>query len=181
MSDQRIDPLARLTAMEEESLRGGGEARIQRQHKVGKLTARERIDLLVDPGSFVEIDKFVTHRCVDFRRCREQKRSSATAWSPGYGSGRVADRSSCSRKTATVFGGSLSESYATKICKVMDLAMKVGALMSGSTTRSGARIRKASSVARGLRRTSSHAQRVLFVERGAADLCHPRPTAPAAR
>jgi propionyl-CoA carboxylase beta chain len=139
MSDQRIDPLARLTAMEEESLRGGGEARIQRQHKVGKLTARERIDLLVDPGSFVEIDKFVTHRCVDFGMQEQKILGDGVVTGYGLVEGRQVFLFA---QDFTVFGGSLSESYATKICKVMDLAMKVGAPVIGLNDSGGARIQE---------------------------------------
>ncbi len=139
MSDKRIDPIARLASMEEESLRGGGEARIERQHKAGKLTARERIDLLVDPGNFVEIDKFVTHRCIDFGMQEQKILGDGVVTGYGLVEGRQVF---VFAQDFTVFGGSLSESYAIKICKVMDLAMKVGAPVIGLNDSGGARIQE---------------------------------------
>ncbi len=103
---------------------GGGDDRIAAQHKAGKLTARERIDLLLDPGSFVEIDRFVTHRCSDFGM--GDKKILGDGVITGYGTveGRTVFVFS---QDFTSFGGSLGEAFAKKVCKVMDLAMKTGA------------------------------------------------------
>ncbi len=118
---------------------GGGEARRRRQHEAGKLTARERIDRLFDPGSFEEIDKLVTHRCRDF--------GMADQLIPGDGVvagwGRVDGRPVYAfAQDFTVFGGSLSETNAAKICKIMDLAMKMGAPIVGLNDSGGARIQE---------------------------------------
>jgi propionyl-CoA carboxylase beta chain len=117
----------------------GGEERIQRQHKAGKKTARERIELLVDKGSFAELDRFVVHQCGDFGM-HEQK-------IPGdgvvTGSARIHGRPVfVFAQDFTVFGGSLSEAYARKICKLMDLAMKAGVPMIGLNDSGGARIQE---------------------------------------
>jgi propionyl-CoA carboxylase beta chain len=102
---------------------GGGADRIAKQHQGGKLTARERIDALMDPGSFVEMDAFVTHRCVDFGM-NEQKILGDGAVT-GYGT--VGGRKiAVYSQDFTVFGGSLSGGHASKICKIMDLALKTG-------------------------------------------------------
>ncbi|MEO6952478.1 MAG: acyl-CoA carboxylase subunit beta [Polyangia bacterium] len=140
MSDkQKQDPMARLEEMEARSLLGGGQARIERQHKAGKLTARERIDLLLDAGSFVEVDRFVTHRCTDFGM--EANKILGDGVVTGYGL--VNERQVfVFAQDFTVFGGSLSETYARKICKVMDLAMKVGAPVIGLNDSGGARIQE---------------------------------------
>src|SRR6185436_17768769 len=118
---------------------GGGEERVQRQHAAGKLTARERIAELFDPGSFEEIDKLVTHRCLDF--------GMADTVIPGdgviAGHGRVDGRVIYAfAQDFTVFGGSLSETNAAKIVKVMDLAMKMGAPIVGLNDSGGARIQE---------------------------------------
>ena len=135
-NDERI---ARLRGMRAEALLGGGPERIERQHAMGKLTARERLELLLDPGSFVELDAFVTNR------------SAATdADGPHYlGDGVVTGHGTIDRRLVfvfsqdfTVFGGSLSEAYAGKICKIMDLAMKVGAPIIGLNDSGGARIQE---------------------------------------
>ena len=116
---------------------GGGAERVAKQHDAGKLTARERLDLLLDPGSFVELDAFVTNRDADAR----PNRSSATASSPA--TARIDGRTVfVFSQDFTVFGGSLSEAYAEKICKVMDLAMKVGAPIIGLNDSGGARIQE---------------------------------------
>src|SRR5580692_1864112 len=131
--------LQRLDDMNAKALVGGGAERIKKQHEGGKLTARERIDLLLDPDSFVEFDRFVTHRCTDFGM--ESQKVLGDGVVTGYG---VVD----GRKTFvfaqdfTVFGGSLSGAYAQKICKVMDLAMKVGAPVIGLNDSGGARIQE---------------------------------------
>jgi propionyl-CoA carboxylase beta chain len=129
----------RLEELNEQAELGGGERRIKRQHDAGKLTARERIELLVDPGTFVELDKLKTHRCADFEM--ESKRIPGDGVVTGYGEvdGRLVYLFA---QDFTVFGGSLSGAYAEKICKVMDLAMKVGAPVVGLNDSGGARIQE---------------------------------------
>ncbi len=119
---------------------GGGQKRIDSQHKKGKLTARERIELLLDPGSFEEWDLFKEHRCVDFGMDKEEK-TPGDGVVVGYGTinGRLVFVFS---QDFTVFGGSLSETHAEKICKVMDQAMKVGAPVIGLNDSGGARIQE---------------------------------------
>ncbi len=128
-----------LTRKNQEALLGGGEDRIAAQHKKGKLTARERIDLLLDEGSFEEIGKFVTHRCKDFGL--DQAYYLGDGVVTGYGTiqGRLVYVFS---QDFTVLGGSLSETYAEKICKVMDLALKNGAPVIGLNDSGGARIQE---------------------------------------
>src|SRR5688500_20363461 len=109
--------------MEARAALRGREARIDKQHAAGKLTARERVDALLDPGSFVEMDKFVTHRCADFGM--ESQKILGDGVVTGYGT--VAGRTVCLfAQDFTVFGGSLSGAYAANIRKVMDLACKIG-------------------------------------------------------
>ena len=118
---------------------GGGEDRQAKQHEQGKLTARERIDALLDPGSFMELDKFVTHRCTDFGMA--DKRFLGDGVVTGYG--QVEGRQVfVYAQDFTVFGGSLSHAHAEKICKVMDLAMQVGAPVVGLADSGGARIQE---------------------------------------
>ena len=129
--------IKKLEELNERAVLGGGEARIERQHKLGKLTARERFELLFDPGTFVEIDKFVVHRCTDFG-IQDQK-FLGDGVVTGYG--RVHGRKVFAfAQDFTVFGGSLSEAFAHKICKIMDLATKVGAPVIGLNDGAGARI-----------------------------------------
>jgi acetyl-CoA carboxylase carboxyltransferase component len=118
---------------------GGGQKRIDSQHKKGKLTARERIDLLLDEGSFEEFDMFVSHRCTDFGIENEKYLSDGVVTGYGTIDGRLVYVFS---QDFTVFGGSLSEMYAKKICKVMDQAMKVGAPVIGINDSGGARIQE---------------------------------------
>ena len=133
------EKLKKLEQMNQAALQGGGEARIQRQHEAGKLTARERIDKLFDPGSFVEIDAFVTHRCTDFSM--QDNKVLGDGVVTGYG--RIAGRQVfVFAQDFTVFGGSLSSAFAEKICKVMDLAAKVGAPIVGLNDGAGARIQE---------------------------------------
>ena len=132
-------PLERLQAMREASLQGGGAARIEAQHKKGKLTARERIDLFVDEGSFVELDRFVTHRCQDFGMADQQILGDGVVTGHARVDGRPIYLFS---QDFTVFGGSLSETHAEKICKVMDAAMKVGVPVVGMNDSGGARIQE---------------------------------------
>ena len=131
--------LARLDETNARALLGGGEARIKKQHDAGKLTARERIDLLMDPGSFIELDRFVMHRCNDFGM--EKDRIPGDGVVTGYGTvdGR---KTFVFAQDFTVFGGSLGAAFASKICKVMDLAMKVGAPVVGLNDSGGARIQE---------------------------------------
>jgi len=133
------EKLKRLEELNARALLGGGEARIERQHKAGKLTARERVELLFDPGTFVEIDKFVVHRCADFGM--EETRIPGDGVVTGYG--KIAGRQVfLFAQDFTVFGGSLSGAFAEKICKIMDLAAKVGAPVIGLNDGAGARIQE---------------------------------------
>jgi propionyl-CoA carboxylase beta chain len=137
-----IDPdagRARLDLLDAEAEKGGGEARVQKQHEAGKLTARERIALLLDPGSFVEVDKFKTHRCTDFGMADQKVLGDGVV--TGYG---TVDRRQAFvfAQDFTVFGGSLSGAFAEKICKVMDLALDVGAPVVGLYDSGGARIQE---------------------------------------
>src|SRR5919202_5724056 len=134
--DERLEELRRRNRAAE---LGGGEERIRRQHKAGKKTARERLDVLLDPGSFLEVDRFVVHQSHDFG-IEEQR-------FPGdgvvTGSGRIHGRPVfVFAQDFTVFGGSLSEAYARKICKVMDLALKTGVPVIGLNDSGGARIQE---------------------------------------
>jgi len=123
----------------EEAKLGGGKKRVDAQHKKGKLTARERIDLLLDEGSFEEFDMFVTHRCKDFGIENEKYPTDGVVTGYGTIDGRLVYVFS---QDFTVFGGSLSEMFAKKICKVMDQAMKVGAPLIGINDSGGARIQE---------------------------------------
>jgi acetyl-CoA carboxylase carboxyltransferase component len=118
---------------------GGGQKRIDAQHKKGKMTARERIDLLLDDGSFEEFDMFVTHNCRDFGLEKETYLSDGVVTGYGTIDGRLVY---VFAQDFTVFGGSLSEAYAQKICKLMDKAMKVGAPIIGINDSGGARIQE---------------------------------------
>jgi propionyl-CoA carboxylase beta chain len=133
---QEIEELRRRNSAAEA---GGGAERRERERKAGKLSARERIGLLLDEGTFEEIDKFVTHRCVDFGM--EQQRPLGDGFVTGYGrvDGRLVY---VFAQDFTVFGGSLSEANASKICKVMDLAMRAGAPLVGLNDSGGARIQE---------------------------------------
>ncbi len=135
-NDERLNRLEELRA---ESKLGGGVARIERQHAMGKLTARERLDLLLDPESFVELDAFVQARTNAFDGNSEQFLGDGVVTGHGTIDGRLVFVFS---QDFTVFGGSLSEAYAEKICKVMDLAMKVGAPVIGLNDSGGARIQE---------------------------------------
>src|SRR4051795_1034561 len=140
MSDPSVpDPFARLSALERRAEAGGGPERVARQHQAGKLTARERIDRLCDPGTFTEVDKFVTHRCTDFGMAEQKVPGDGVVTGYGLVGGRQVFLFA---QDFTVFGGSLSEAYASKICKIMDLAMKVGAPIIGLNDSGGARIQE---------------------------------------
>ena len=135
------DPIHKLQELRERSLLGGGKDRIEAQHQKGKLTARERIDLLVDPGTFVEIDRFVTHRCRDFGM--DSEKNQILGDGVVTGSARIDGRPVyLFSQDFTVFGGSLSETHAAKICKVMDLSLKMGVPMIGLCDSGGARIQE---------------------------------------
>ena len=136
---KNAERIARLERMREEARQGGGPVRVERQHAWGKLTARERLDLLLDPGSFVEIDAFVTHRATEFGLDRQHFLGDGVVTGHGTIDGRLVFVFS---QDFTVFGGSLSEAYAEKICKIMDLAMKVGAPVIGLNDSGGARIQE---------------------------------------
>jgi propionyl-CoA carboxylase beta chain len=138
MSDEtHAQKLARLSELEQKALEGGGDKRIERQHAAGKLTARERIELLLDPGTFIELDRFVAHRCADFGVEKYLGDGVVTGW------GRVDGRKIfVFAQDFTVVGGSLSGAHAEKICKVMDLAVKVGAPIVGLNDSGGARIQE---------------------------------------
>ena len=129
----------RLQEMRELSRLGGGEKRIQSQHDKGKLTARERIEVLLDKGSFEEIDAFVTHRSSDFGLEKQKILGDGVVTGSGTIDGRLVFVFS---QDFTVFGGSLSEAHAEKICKIMDMAMKVGAPVIGLNDSGGARIQE---------------------------------------
>jgi len=133
------DKIKELLELRDKARKGGGEKRIESQHKKGKLTARERIDILLDEGSFEEFDMFVSHRCIDFGLDKEQYLSDGVVTGYGTIDGRLVYVFS---QDFTVFGGSLSEMYAAKICKIMDQAMKVGAPIIGINDSGGARIQE---------------------------------------
>ncbi|MCG2589295.1 acyl-CoA carboxylase subunit beta [Rhodohalobacter sulfatireducens] len=129
----------RLQKLREEAKKGGGKVRIEKQHKKGKLTARERIDILVDKGSFEEIDAFVTHRSQAFGLDGQQVLGDGVVTGFAKIEGRPVYIFS---QDFTVFGGSLSETHAEKICKIMDLAMKNGVPIIGLNDSGGARIQE---------------------------------------
>ncbi|MAT39880.1 MAG: methylmalonyl-CoA carboxyltransferase [Ectothiorhodospiraceae bacterium] len=133
------DKIKELLQKRAEARQGGGEARIESQHAKGKLTARERLDLLLDDGSFEEFDMFVSHRCIDFGLESEAYLSDGVVTGYGTIDGRLVYVFS---QDFTVFGGSLSEMYASKICKIMDMAMKAGAPVIGLNDSGGARIQE---------------------------------------
>ena len=129
----------RLRSLSEASLEGGGAERIARQHDAGKLTARERLELLLDAGSFEEVGQLVTHRCTDFGMAGQRIPGDGVV----TGFGRIEGRGvAVFAQDFTVFGGSLSEAHAEKICKVMDLALKFGIPIVGLNDSGGARIQE---------------------------------------
>jgi propionyl-CoA carboxylase beta chain len=139
-NDSKVhDPFAELRRRSAEAEAGGGPGRREREHKAGKLTARERVDLLLDESTFEELDKFVTHRCDNFGM--QEQRPSGDGFVTGFGriDGRLVY---VFAQDFTVFGGSLSESNALKICKIMDLAMRNGAPVIGLNDSGGARIQE---------------------------------------
>ncbi|NVJ87019.1 MAG: acyl-CoA carboxylase subunit beta [Algoriphagus sp.] len=135
-NQEKLDLLRKKNA---EAMLGGGEGRIASQHKKGKLTARERIELLLDEGSFQEVDRFVMHRAKDFGLDKEHYLGDGVVTGYGEVNGRLVYVYS---QDFTVFGGSLSETHAEKICKIMDMAMKNGAPVIGLNDSGGARIQE---------------------------------------
>src|SRR3979411_2856295 len=144
MSSQKQQPaklskLAQLRELEQRADAGGGAARVEKQHADGKLTARERVEFLLDDATFQEFDKLVEHRSQDFGMDKEIYPGDGVVTGHGLIDGRKVFVFAQDR---TVFGGSLSETHAEKICKVMDLAMKVGAPIIGLNDSGGARIQE---------------------------------------
>lgn len=139
MSTSLVDKFKELNELKEKAKLGGGMEAIEKQHKAGKLTARERIEKLLDPGSFVEVDQFVVHRCYDFDM--DKKRVLGDAVVTGYGTinGRTVFVYS---QDFTFVGGSLSEMHAKKIAKIQDMALKAGAPLIGLNDSGGARIQE---------------------------------------
>ncbi len=138
-SSENVKRLEQLRHISEEAEAGGGPERREREHKACKLSARERVHLLLDEGTFEELDKFVRHRCVDFGM--EDARPAGDGFVTGFGQidGRLVY---VFAQDFTVFGGSLSETNAQKICKIMDLAMRNGAPVIGLNDSGGARIQE---------------------------------------
>ena len=133
------DIIRQLEEKRQKARLGGGQRRIDSQHKKGKLTARERIELFLDPESFEEWDMFVEHRCTDFGMDKTSTPGDGVVTGHGTVNGRLVFVFS---QDFTVFGGSLSESHAEKICKIMDQALKVGAPVIGLNDSGGARIQE---------------------------------------
>ncbi len=133
------DKIKQLIDLRAEAKLGGGEKKIETQHRKGKMTARERIEILLDEGSFEEYDMFVTHRCTNFGMEKKKVLGDGVVTGAGTIDGRVVY---VYAQDFTVFGGSLSEPFAKKICKVMDMAMKVGAPVIGINDSGGARIQE---------------------------------------
>ncbi|MBO7481033.1 MAG: methylmalonyl-CoA carboxyltransferase, partial [Bacteroidales bacterium] len=133
------EKIKKLVDMRANARLGGGEKRIESQHKKGKYTARERINMLLDEGSFEEIDMFVTHRCHNFGIEKESYLGDGVVTGYGTIDGRMVYVFS---QDFTVMGGSLSETNAKKICKVMDMAMKAGVPIIGLNDSGGARIQE---------------------------------------
>src|SRR6187551_3057924 len=136
---EELNPVQFLADLNRRAEAGGGDERLRRQREAGKLTARERIDLLFDPGTFEEIDKFITHRCRDFGMSEQQIPGDGVVAGHGRINGRLAYAFA---QDFTVFGGSLSETNAAKIVKIMDLAVKMGAPIVGLNDSGGARIQE---------------------------------------
>lgn len=133
------EKLKELADREKRAEAGGGAERLAKQHAAGKLSARERIQALLDPGSFVELDKFVVHRCTDFGMDEQKFLGDGVVTGYGTVGGRTVYLFS---QDFTVFGGSLSGAHASKICKVMDMAVKTGAPLIGLNDSGGARIQE---------------------------------------
>src|SRR6188768_4099975 len=137
--EMRPGVLSRLAELQRRAALGGVEERLQRQRESGRLTARERIEHLFDPGTFTEIDALVTHRCLDFGMADQLIPGDGVIAGSGLVSGRL---TFAFAQDFTVFGGSLSETNAAKIVKIMDLAVKLGAPIVGLNDSGGARIQE---------------------------------------
>jgi acetyl-CoA carboxylase carboxyltransferase component len=133
------DKLAYLRRLREQARLGGGPERIEAQHRKGKLTARERLEILLDEGSFEEYDMFKRHRCRDFGLDKESYLGDGVVTGHGTIHGRPVFVFS---QDFTVFGGSLSETFAEKICKIMDMALNLGVPVIGLNDSGGARIQE---------------------------------------
>jgi propionyl-CoA carboxylase beta chain len=133
------EKITRLKELDEQAKLGGGQKRVEEQHAKGKLTARERIELLLDEGSFNELDKFVLHQCTEFGMADRKIPGDGVVTGYGTIDGRLVYVFS---QDFTVFGGSLGEMFAKKVCKLMDLALKVGAPVIGLNDSGGARIQE---------------------------------------
>jgi len=133
------EKIEQLRKVKSEALQGGGLDRIRKQHEKGKLTARERLDLLLDKGSFSEVDMFVTHRTVEFGLEKQKILTDGVVTGYGKINGRTVFVFS---QDFTIFGGSLSKAHGEKICKIMDMAMKVGAPVIGLNDSGGARVQE---------------------------------------
>src|ERR1051326_2920628 len=136
---KRSDKLQHLHTLKENSKLGGGEKRIEDQHKKGKLTARERLEILLDTNSFEEVDALVEHRSYDFGLEKQKFPGDGVVTGTGTIDGRLVFVFS---QDFSVFGGSLSEAHAEKICKIMDMALKVGAPVIGINDSGGAPIQE---------------------------------------
>ena len=136
---KQFEKIKELVALRAKARLGGGEKAIEKQHERGKYTARERIDMLLDKGSFEEMDMFVTHRCTNFGQEKKQYLGDGVVTGCGTIKGRLVY---IFAQDFTVTGGSLSETMAQKICKIMDMAMKVGAPVIGINDSGGARIQE---------------------------------------
>ena len=134
-----VDKLTELQYRRNKIEKGGGEAKIKKQHDSNKMTARERINALMDEGSFVEIDAFVSHRCTEFGMDAVEAPGEGVVTGYGTVDGRLVYVYS---QDFTVMGGSLGEMHAKKICKVMDMAAKMGAPIIGMNDSGGARIQE---------------------------------------
>ncbi|MCB0313877.1 MAG: methylmalonyl-CoA carboxyltransferase, partial [Calditrichaeota bacterium] len=131
--------LEALRELQAEARQGGGEKRIEKMHEQGKLTARERLEVLLDEGSFEEIDMLVRHQTRDFGLDKQRFLGDSVV----VGTGTIEGRMVCVfSQDFTVFGGSLSAAHSQKICKIMDLAMKIGAPVIGLNDSGGARIQE---------------------------------------
>lgn len=133
------DSFRQLKEKNDAAMAGGGKERVEKQRKAGKMTARERVELLFDEGTFEEIDRYVTHRCTDFGMADKQILGDGVITGSGLINGRLTHAFA---QDFTVFGGSLSEANANKICKIMDLAMKLGTPVVGLNDSGGARIQE---------------------------------------
>ena len=133
------DKIEKLRELSSQAELGGGIQRIEKQHQAGKLTARERIDLLLDKGTFMEFDKFVTHRCTNFGMEKQKYLGDGVVTGTGLVNGRTVF---VFAQDFTVFGGSLSKTLAEKICKIMDMAVNMGAPVIGLNDSGGARIQE---------------------------------------